>query len=426
MTPTRISVCLIVRDEEAFLPACLNSVRGVAAEVVVVDTGSIDSTVRIARDAGCVVIHRAWTDDYAAARNAGIDAAAGDWILCLDADERLVTPDALAALLADVPAEVGGFLVERHDVVAHASTGRTDRYPVGIVRLFRRHPGIRYVGAVHERPGDTILAAGFSIARAPHVRIAHLVSGRPDEVLRAKQGRYLRLLERETARDPGDFWAAYYRAKTLWYLGRHADAEAGFLAIADAVRCAAPMRASALAMLGALCNELGRHAEGLSYLDWSLKVFPLQSLAAYLRGEILYAAGDYARAAEAYAGVGSALDGGEPREWLPGDLYLAAEKRAYKLGCCALAAGDLSAALAHFRAGLEADGEDAACWLGCAHVAAASGDRPLARALAEGAAERDPGWRLPGALLSALEDGPVEVAGGRSDGGLVGGSEASR
>ncbi len=407
MLHPRLSVCLIVRDEEAFLGPCLESVRDVASEVVVVDTGSTDSTVRIAGDAGCVVLHRAWTDDYAAARNAGIEAATGDWILCLDADERLVTPGAVASLLTAVPAEVGGFLTERHDVVVHPATGHTDTHAVGIVRIFRRHPAIRYVGAVHERPGDTILAAGFSIARAGGVRIAHLVSHRPDEVLRAKQERYLRLLERETARDPQDFWSAYYRAKTLWYLKRHAGAEAGFLYIAGNPRCAAPLRASALAMLGALCLELGRHRDGLAYLERSAEAFPLQSLARYLRGEILYALGDYAAAAEAYAGVGAEMDGVDAGEWLPGDLYLAPEKRDYKVGCSFLARGELGPALARFRAGLAAAPDDAACWLGCAHVAAASGSAALARTLARGAVERDPGWRLPRELLAAL---PPETA----------------
>jgi glycosyltransferase involved in cell wall biosynthesis len=407
MPRPRLSVCLIVRDEEAFLEACLRSVRGVAHEVVVVDTGSTDGSVRIAREGGCMVLHRAWEDDYAAARNAGIEAATGDWILCLDADERLVTPDAVAPLLAAAPAEVGGFLVERRDVVAHAATGRTDTYPVGIVRLFRRHPAIRYVGAVHERPGDTILAAGFAVARAGGVRISHLVSHRPDDVLRAKQERYLRLLDRETARDPLDFWAAYYRAKTLWYLKRHGEAEAAFLALAADARSGAPLRASALAMLGALCLERGRHADGLAFLDRSEAAFPLQSLARYLRGEILYAAGDHAAAAAAYAGVGAEMDGADTRAWLPGDLFLAPEKRDYKVGCCHLARGELDAALARFRAGLAAAADDAACWLGCAHVAAAAGNAALARTLAEGAAARDPGWRLPRDLLAALGASPA-------------------
>lgn len=401
MPRPRISACLIVRDEAAFLGGCLDSLRGVADETVVMDTGSTDGTAEMARAAGCVVLHRAWDDDYAAARNAGIDAATGDWVLVLDADERLATPDAVLALAADAPADVGGFLLTRDDVVAHASTGRTERYPVGIVRLFRRHPAIRYVGAVHERPGDTILAAGFRVVRAPHVRIAHLVAHRPDDVLRAKQARYLRLLERETARDAADFWAAYYRAKTLWYLSRVDDAEAAFLAMAGDSRCGAPLRASALAMLGALCLERGRYEDGLRHLDASAAAFPLQSLAAYLRGEILYAAGRYGEAAEAYASTAEVGDA-DAGAWLPGDLSLASETRAYRIGCCHLARGDLSAALAHFREGLAAAPDDAPCWLGCAHVAAAAGDAPLARTLAEGASARDPGWRLPRELLASL------------------------
>ena len=85
----RISLCLIARDEERFLPGCLASVSGVVDEIVLADTGSTDRTVEIARAAGATVVHHAWDEDFSAARNAALAAATGDWILLLDADERL-------------------------------------------------------------------------------------------------------------------------------------------------------------------------------------------------------------------------------------------------------------------------------------------------------------------------------------------------
>jgi hypothetical protein len=85
----RLSVCMIVKNEERFLGQCLASVKEIADELIVIDTGSIDRTVEIAREHGAQVGHFEWCNDFAAARNASIALATGDWILFLDADEEL-------------------------------------------------------------------------------------------------------------------------------------------------------------------------------------------------------------------------------------------------------------------------------------------------------------------------------------------------
>jgi glycosyltransferase involved in cell wall biosynthesis len=401
----RISACLITRDEARFLPDCLRSIRPAVDEVVVVDTGSADDTVRIAREAGCTVLHHAWDDDFAAVRNVGIAAATGDWILVIDADERLIGGEALRPLAADAEPEVGGFLIEREDVVRHAGTGRTERYPIGMVRLFRRHRGIRYVGRVHERPGDTVRAAGFGLRSTHRLRLTHLVSSRTDEELIAKQRRYLALLDAECAAHPDDPWPRYYRAKTRWYLGDHAAADAELAAIAHEARYPAGQRASAHAMRAALALRLGRPADALAHVEGSLGAFGFQSLAHYLRGEALYALGRYAEAAEAYARVRRSMDPDVVTEWIPGDLYLPAETRAYKLGSCLLAAGDATGALARFREGMAANPADAACWYGAASVALAAGNHPLAGRLLDETIARDPGWRTPRELRATLSAG---------------------
>jgi glycosyltransferase involved in cell wall biosynthesis len=86
-----LSVCMIVRNESQHLPKALASVKGIAAEIVVVDTGSTDDTVSIATEMGAKVLHLAWTDDFASARNAALEAATQPWILSLDPDQMLVS-----------------------------------------------------------------------------------------------------------------------------------------------------------------------------------------------------------------------------------------------------------------------------------------------------------------------------------------------
>ena len=186
-----LSICLITRNEERFLEGCLESVAEVADEIVLVDTGSNDATCEIARAYGCRILHHDWDHDYAAARNVGIAAARGRWILCIDADERLEDSLQLRPLLEAAPPEAGGYLIGREDLVTDPDDGRTQVIPIGIVRLFRRHPGIRYVGAVHERPGDTILDVGLQIHPTTRVRLTHQVKELNPERLKAKQEYYL-------------------------------------------------------------------------------------------------------------------------------------------------------------------------------------------------------------------------------------------
>ena len=82
---------MIVKNEEQFLDQCLAALDGVAHQIVVVDTGSTDRTVQIAKAHGAEVHHFDWCDDFAAARNFALEHARGDWVLVLDADEVLTT-----------------------------------------------------------------------------------------------------------------------------------------------------------------------------------------------------------------------------------------------------------------------------------------------------------------------------------------------
>lgn len=112
-----ITLCMIVRNEAETLARCLRSVQGAADEIIVVDTGSTDSTPSIARSFGARIIRFPWTGDFAAARNAGLDVARGTWILVLDADEEL-DPESIKELLVcakhlEYEAFLCGFIIIR-------------------------------------------------------------------------------------------------------------------------------------------------------------------------------------------------------------------------------------------------------------------------------------------------------------------------
>ncbi len=148
-----ISACLIVRDEAQNLPDCLRSLAPLADEIIVADTGSEDQSREIARAEGARVIEISWEDDFARARNAVLAEATGEWILVLDADERLHPADesALRARLAATQAEAFTLEIRSRLMGDAISTSH-------IVRLFRNRPAFRYRGRLHEQIAPAIAA----------------------------------------------------------------------------------------------------------------------------------------------------------------------------------------------------------------------------------------------------------------------------
>lgn len=204
----RITLCLIARNEAAVLARCLASAAPAVDEIVVVDTGSTDATREIARAHGAVVVERPWDDDFAAARNAALDAAHGDWILSLDADEEL--PARTAAQLRMTCTETSAPAL-RMPIENLGATGAVDSVHLA-VRLFTRTPGHRWEGAIHEQVAVTtrVLDAPLSIR---HHGYAEPVA------LRAKLERNRTLLERRAAASPDDPAIAFYLAQTRLALG---------------------------------------------------------------------------------------------------------------------------------------------------------------------------------------------------------------
>ena len=160
-----LTLCTIVKNEEATLSRTLDSVKGVVDEIVVVDTGSRDRTREIARESGARVYDFEWCDDFAAARNESLKHARGDWILVLDADEVLVpeiVPQIQQAIKSDRLLLIN---LIRQEIGASQS-------PYSLVsRLFRNRPGIRFSRPYHAMVDDSVAEI---LQREPEWKIASL------------------------------------------------------------------------------------------------------------------------------------------------------------------------------------------------------------------------------------------------------------
>jgi tetratricopeptide (TPR) repeat protein len=194
---------MIVRDEEACLAECLSSVREFVDEMVVVDTGSEDRSVAIARAAGAVVHPLPWPGDFASARNAALRWVRGDWVLVLDADEQL-RPQAIP-FLREAMAQPDGVLI----TLLRQECGSLQSPYSNVSRLFRRHPAIRWSGAYHALVDDSVEVL---LASEPHWRVLHCAEPallhegyRPETIRRGEKARRLRdAMEAELRRAPSD------------------------------------------------------------------------------------------------------------------------------------------------------------------------------------------------------------------------------
>jgi glycosyltransferase involved in cell wall biosynthesis len=213
---------MIVKDGARTLRNCLASVAGLVDQIVVADTGSSDGSAQLARDLGAEVFDIPWQEDFAQARNAALRALSTEWVLVMDDDEELDPParTKITPLLEN--AGVGGYLVTLRNHIpvkfgagGHAPSIKSNDSTVpraerarayadfALCRLFRRHPGIYYVGRVHEHVEPRIQALGLKLAPADFVihHFGHLCS--PAE-LRAKNEFYRKLGQLKVKDNPND------------------------------------------------------------------------------------------------------------------------------------------------------------------------------------------------------------------------------
>lgn len=319
--PNTLSLCMIVRDEAARLTDCLESVREVVDEIVVVDTGSTDGTIAVAERLGARVIRHAWTDDFAAARNVSLAQARGDWTLVLDADERL-RPECrpLVRRLMRERADVSVFLLQqRTPTSASAQSGMTR--VAWLPRLFRRDPQVRYTGAVHE----CILPSLGRDAVVAHsdVVIEHNGFLGGPEVVRAKAIRNSRLLDEMLRRDSTDGVAWIQRAECHACLGQLEECiscyRTGLRFLGNGGRTAGnggttADAATAYQQLGAALLMRETPQEALAALDQAVALWPTLASAHALRGQTLARLGEWDAAIAAYRRAVELAEAPEPSD----------------------------------------------------------------------------------------------------------------
>lgn len=188
---SQISLCIIAKNEEAFIHHCITSARPWVNEVIIVDTGSSDKTKEIAENLGALVWDFPWIDDFSAARNFSLEKATGDWILVMDCDEEIDTSTGQKLLEAVKSATYDAYYVKVKNLLPG-----DNGVSVYSIRLFRNLPQFRFQGQIHEQISKSILEYSEK-KRIGHIALTLLHHGYNPQLvnINAKISRNLKLLE---------------------------------------------------------------------------------------------------------------------------------------------------------------------------------------------------------------------------------------
>ncbi len=198
-----ISVCLIAKNEEKHIEECLRRLSIFDWEIIVVDTGSTDRTIEIAKSYTPNVYHFDWVNDFSAARNYSISLATNNYILVVDCDEYLENDDVTYHLLENLPLMCSPFqigMVDRFSISATSSDASSTVVHEPIARLFHKEY-VCYAGSIHEQ------LVPLKHQKPEYITIPlsfHHVGYSTMDIKRAKATRNIKMLELELARDESD------------------------------------------------------------------------------------------------------------------------------------------------------------------------------------------------------------------------------
>jgi glycosyltransferase involved in cell wall biosynthesis len=279
-----ISLCMIVKNEEKTLGRCLNSVKNLADEMVIVDTGSADSTREIAAAFGARVFDYPWDGSFANARNYALEHARMDWILLMDADDEFEREDTQKLLDLTINGEANAYFFQTLSFMGSMPDKSNVVYNMN-VRLLKNYLGYRFQGAIHEQLKTD--AEGHK-AMMCDIRVYHY--GYLDAVIREKdkRTRNIALIQGELTKHPDDPFMLFNLGNEYYAMERVPEALECYQKSYD--EGFAPQRGYSPKLLVRLmtCYDLtGRHNDMLRLAAEGLRHYPDYTDLEFLRGGAL-------------------------------------------------------------------------------------------------------------------------------------------
>ncbi len=342
-----ISLCMIVRDEERVLGACLASAAPFFAETIVVDTGSKDRTVEIAKEHGATVYEFPWTDSFSEARNESLRYANGKWIFWMDADDTLPWASGEVLLEEALTAQAGvvGFVVP----VQFVEDGPAAGTRVDHVKLFRRFDGARFQFRIHEQILPCLRARGGAIARCS-AHVMHSGYDTSPEGQAKKHARDWKLLRLDYAEQGDHPFVLFNIGMTHHFGGKHAKAARWLRRCIR--RCGEndSILRKAYVLWGGSLTFLGKEDLGIAAFTEGLEAVGPDPELHFRLGQSLATAG---RTEEAKEQMRQALMADVEDHYTSLDVGIQGFKARRHLGSLCLETGDYNGAREHLLAGLE-------------------------------------------------------------------------
>lgn len=291
-----LSLCMIVKNEAHFLPDCLASVKDLVREIIIVDTGSTDNTIEIARQYSAKIYHIQWRDNFAEARNFALKKATQPWILYLDADERLYPPFHSAVKKAIASNQADAFYVKILSYLNGklGNVPHTQNYP----RIFKKLPGVQFEGRVHEQITPSLKRVGARFANLD-VTIEHLGYNLTPEEIETKIARNLRFLEQQVKEEPENWYALYQLGQTLIVDNQIERGLKILHQVLNFDNLTVPIAASALTLIGNQLYLQKQYQKAREYIQKATHIAPRQRLGYFLLSEIEAALENWPQAIEA-------------------------------------------------------------------------------------------------------------------------------
>lgn len=325
----RLSLAMIVRDNEDTIEAAMRSIKPWVDEMIVVDTGSKDQTPDICRDLGAKVFEFPWCDDFSAARNESLKHCTGDWIFWMDSDDVIDEGNgrALRALLAQaIPETMLGFVVQVH-CPNRRNDGTMDKTVVDHVKLLRNRPDLRFEGRIHEQILPAIRAANGDVAFSD-LFVIHAGSDQSENGKARKIERDLRILHAELEEQPEHPFVLFNLGMTYADIDEHDKAIDYLLQSINLSDPGQSQVRKAYALLVGSCMQANRIDEAWQACANGRALFPKDPELLFREGMIHHHLGRLHQAARAYL---AALSNDDDRHFTSIDPDIVGNKARHNL-----------------------------------------------------------------------------------------------
>jgi len=277
-----LTLSMIVKNEEKYLKDCLESVKGVVDEIVIVDTGSTDRTIEIAKEYKAKIYHFDWINDFSAARNYALQYSSGEWILYLDADERL-DPNSIREVkrLISGVAKIGYYCT-----VKSIDSENDSEHAIRYVRLFKNSKEIKFTGKVHEQIVPSLIENKYEIHHSS-VLINHVGYDVSRSEKEAKAKRNLELLINDY-NESKSAYIAYKIAQTYFLLGNYNEAESYFNIALEENNLSQDLKADCYLYLAQKYLMNFNFAKAQEYIDKAIELNPRQPIYFFFTSKLHY------------------------------------------------------------------------------------------------------------------------------------------